>query len=52
MSYEEMEYINSLNAARRERACRRAWVVDQAIRWGGWLLAGLILMANLAVYVS
>ena len=52
MSYEEMEYINSLTAERRERACRRAWMVDQAIRWGGWLLAGLILMANLAVYVS
>ena len=44
MSYEEMEYINSLNTKRRERTCRRAWMVDQAIRWGGWLLAGLLLV--------
>ena len=52
MSYEEMEYLNSLNAARRERACRREWMIRMGIQWGGWLLAGLILMANLAVYVS
>jgi hypothetical protein len=51
MSYEEQEYLNSLTAERRERACRRAWMIDQAIRWGGWLLAGLILMANLVAVV-
>ena len=44
MSYEELEYINGLNAERRERACRRAWLTDQAIRWGGWVLAGLLLV--------
>ena len=51
MSYEEQEYLNGCTAERRERACRRAWMVDQAIRWGGWLLAGLILMANLVAVV-
>ena len=44
MSYEEMEYLNSLTAERRERACRRAWMIDQAIRWGGWLLAAALLL--------
>ena len=51
MSYEEQEYLNGCTAERRERACRRAWMIDQAIRWGGWLLAGLILMANLVTVV-
>lgn len=51
MSYEEMEYINSLTAERRERACRRAYRIDMAIRWGGWLLAGLMLAANLVAVV-
>ena len=51
MSYEEMEYINGLTRHARERACRRALVVDQAIRWGGWLLAGLILAANIVAVV-
>lgn len=44
MSYEEIEYINSLNAERRERACRRAWMKQMAIQWGGWLLAALMLV--------
>ena len=34
MSYEEQEYLNGCTAGRRERACRRAWMADQAIRWG------------------
>lgn len=41
MSCEELEYINGLTRPARERA----------IRWGGWLLAGLILMANLVAVV-
>lgn len=52
MSYEELEYINSLTAERRERACRRAYRIDMAIRWGGWLLALVILTAEFAVRVS
>lgn len=51
MSYEEMEYLNSLNAQRRERLCRREWMIRMGIQWGGWLLAGLILLVNLAVAV-
>lgn len=52
MSYEEMEYINKLGAARRERICRREWLVHMAIQWGGWLVAILVLSANLAVRVG
>lgn len=44
MSYEEQEYLNSLTAKRRNRACRREWMVDQAIRWGGWVLAAVLLL--------
>lgn len=51
MSYEEQEYINGLTRERRERACRRQWLIRTAIQWGGWLIAGLILAANLAVAV-
>lgn len=51
MSHEEMEYLNSLTAGRRERRCRRARMMDLAVRWGGWLLAGLILASNLALRV-
>lgn len=51
MSYEEQEYLNDLTRPARERHCRRAWMVDQAVRWGGWILAGLILLADLAVRV-
>ena len=51
MSYEEQEYLNNLTRPNRERASRRAWMLDLAVRWGGWLLAGLMLMANLAVRV-
>lgn len=51
MSYEEQEYINSLTRERRELACRRAWMKQMAIQWGGWLIAGLILAANLVVAV-
>ena len=46
MSYEEMEYINGQGAERREKACRRAWMLDQAIRWGGWVLAAVLLLAQ------
>lgn len=45
------DYAGIDDHLRRERACSRARMVDQAIRWGGWLLAGLILMANLAARV-
>ena len=48
MSYEEMECINGLNAARRERACRRAWMKQMAIQWGGWLLAALLMAIQFA----
>lgn len=51
MSYEEMEYINNLNAERREQACRREWLIRMGIQWGGWLVAALAMMANLAVRV-
>ena len=51
MSYEEQEYLNSLTRHNRERYCRRAWMIRMGIQWGGWLVAGLILMANLAVRV-
>ena len=52
MSYEEQEYLNSLTRPNRERACCRAWLIRTAVQWGGWLLAGLILMAHLAAKVS
>lgn len=51
MSYEEQEYINSLTRPARERACRLAWMKQMAIQWGGWLIAGLMLAANLAFSV-
>lgn len=51
MSYEEQEYLNSLTRPCAERACRRAWMKDMAIRWGGWLAAGVILAMNLAAQV-
>lgn len=44
MSHEEMEYINELTRPARERYCRRSWMVDQAIRWGGWVLAAVLLL--------
>lgn len=52
MSYEEQEYINSLARERRERACRLAWMKQMAIQWGGWLVAGLMMMANFAIRVG
>lgn len=51
MSYEEQEYINSLTRPARERFCRRQWMIHTAMQWGGWLIAGLILAANLVVAV-
>lgn len=51
MSYEEQEYINSLTRPARERYCRRQWLIHTAIQWGGWLIAGLILAADLVVAV-
>lgn len=51
MSYEEMEYLNRLTAKRREQACRRERMTDMAIRWGGWLLAALVLAANIVAVV-
>ena len=47
MSYEEQEYLNDLTRPNRVRICRRAWIIDQAIRWGGWLVAGVSLLAHL-----
>lgn len=49
MSYEEI--VNGANAQRREARCRRDWMIEQAVRWGGWLVAGLMLAINLAVAV-
>ena len=51
MSYEEQEYLNSCTAERRERACRRDRMIHTGIQYGGWILAGLILMANLVTAV-
>ena len=51
MSYEEQEYLNSLTRPRAERACRRERMIRMAVQWGGWLVAALLLMANLAVRV-
>lgn len=51
MSYEEQEYLNSLTRPRAERACRRERMTHMAAQWGGWILAGLMLMANLATQV-
>lgn len=47
MSYEEQEYLNELTRPRRERACRRAWMIRMGIQWGGWLAAGVSLLAHL-----
>lgn len=52
MSNEELEYINSLNAKRREQLCRREWMLRNALQWGGWLLAVLVLLLNIAVRAS
>lgn len=52
MSYEEQEYINGLTRPARERYCRRQWLIHTAIQWGGWLIAGLMMMANFAVKVG
>lgn len=48
MSYEELEYLNRLNAQRRERLCRREWMIRMGIQWGGWLLAALVTVLSLA----
>lgn len=49
--YQEQEYLNELTRPGRERYCRRAHRIDMAVRWGGWLVAGMILVANIAVWV-
>ena len=49
MSYEEI--VNGANNKRRELRCRQEWMLRMAMQWGGWLLAGLILMANLVTAV-
>lgn len=51
MSYEEQEYLNSCTAERRERACRRDWMIRMGIQYGGWILTGLMLAANLVAVV-
>lgn len=51
MSYEEQRFLNELTRAARERRCHREWMVDQAFRWGGWIVAGLMVAANLVVRV-
>ena len=50
MTYEEI--VNKPNNQRREARCRREWMIDQAVRWGGWVLAGLMMMANFAIRVG
>lgn len=52
MSYEEQEYLNSLTRPARERACRRAWMKQMAMQWGGWLIAALMLAINLATVAN
>ena len=47
----ELEYLNSLNAKRRERLCLRRTLIRAAMQWGGWLLAGLIATTNLIAQV-
>lgn len=49
MSYEEI--VNGANKEHRERLCRQEYLLRMAMQWGGWLLAGLILMANLVTVV-
>lgn len=48
MSYEEQEYINELTRPARERYCRRAWMTQMAIQWGGWMLAALLMAIQFA----
>lgn len=50
MTYEEI--VNSPTKERREARCRRDWMIGQAVRWGGWVLTGLVLVMALAVSVS
>lgn len=50
MTYEEI--VNKPNDQRRDARCRRDWMIDQAVRWGGWVLTGLVLVMALAVSVS
>lgn len=52
MSYEEIEYLNNLSRGRRERACFRDWMIRVCIQYGGWVLAALMLVANITVRVS
>lgn len=52
MTYDECERLNRLTRPARERAWRRERQRRMAIQWGGWLVAGLILMAEFAVRVS
>ncbi len=51
MSYEEMDYLNSLTAKRGNERCRRESMAEKTFRWGGWMLAGVILALELAVRV-
>ena len=45
---EEIERLNELTRPARERSCRRAWMKQMAIQWGGWLLAALLMAIQFA----
>lgn len=49
VSYEEI--VNGSNAQRRDARCRREWMIHMGIQWGGWLLTGLLLLANIVAVV-
>lgn len=49
---EEIERLNELTRPARERYCRRQWLIHAAIQWSGWLVAGLMTMANFAIRVG
>lgn len=46
-NYEDI--VNGPNALRREQLCRRDYMIETALRLGGWVLMALILAVNLAV---
>ena len=63
MTHEEMEHLNNLVAENQQRArqeqaehqrqaCRWGYRLHMAALWGGWILALLMLMANIAVQAS
>lgn len=49
MSYEEI--VNGATADRREARCRRERMIHEAMQWGGWLIACLLMAIQFATIV-